>query len=401
MSDKHPIDKLRIINKLLLQGATKDELIDAAGTESNLKYISGIGWKNSGIKYGYYWPEKFHKLLDIEQDDIIIREKKDGKFIYRYSDKAMDVGFNLFSLSISEQETEELLSFVEFYERINGLSDAFLFTTSTIKKLVENHSFLNYDDRLENLGDNKIMNVSFGEVYNKSGNLASENLHKIISPIINKQVLNLKYEPFSGNIRVGDFSPYHIVEYNSRWNLIGSWHTDQNNTISNLSLDRINEKSISIAENIEFKNNSTDFNKLLSKTVGSSINWQNPEIITLKIKVSDKLKNHFANNPIIYNQLNLNDGVFLYKDIIKTIELKNKLRSYGSEITVLEPESFANEIIEDHNKLMENYSIINTRGFEKFRDNFDSDKDYDNAISNFFKDKTVKILLESYNLKSV
>ena len=39
----------------------------------------------------------------------------------------MDVGFNLFSLSISEQETEELLSFVEFYERINGLSDAFLF----------------------------------------------------------------------------------------------------------------------------------------------------------------------------------------------------------------------------------------------------------------------------------
>ena len=80
----------------------------------------------------------------------------------------MDVGFNLFSLSISEQETEELLSFVEFYERINGLSDAFLFTTSTIKKLIENHSFLNYDERLENLGDNKIMNVSFGEVYNKS-----------------------------------------------------------------------------------------------------------------------------------------------------------------------------------------------------------------------------------------
>ena len=45
MSDKHPIEKLRIINKLLLQGATKDELIDAAGTESNLKYISGISEK--------------------------------------------------------------------------------------------------------------------------------------------------------------------------------------------------------------------------------------------------------------------------------------------------------------------------------------------------------------------
>ena len=154
------------------------------------------------------------------------------------------------------------------------------------------------------------------------GNLASENLHKIISPIINKQVLNLKYEPFSGNIRVGDFSPYHIVEYNSRWNLIGSWHTDPNNAISNLSLDRINEKSISIAENIEFKNNSTDFNKLLSKTVGSSINWQNPEIITLKIKVSDKLKNHFANNPIIYNQLSLNNGVFYIGILSKQLSLK-------------------------------------------------------------------------------
>ena len=50
---------------------------------------------------------------------------------------------------------------------------------------------------------------------------------------------------------------------------------------------------------------------------------------------------------------------------------------------------------------MENYSIVNTRGFEKFRDNFDSEKEYENAISKFFKDKTVKILLDSYNLKSV
>ena len=116
--------------------------------------------------------------------------------------------------------------------------------------------------------------------------------------------------------------------------------------------------------------------------------------------MSDKLKNHFANNPIINNQIDQGDGVFFYKEIVKTIELKNKLRSYGSEITVLEPLDLVNELIEDQTKFMENYSIINTRGFEKFKSNFESEKDFELAVSDFFKDRAIVNLLDHYGFKS-
>ena len=181
-----------------------------------------------------------------------------------------------------------------------------------------------------------------------------------------------------------------IRDSNSRWNVLGTWHNDINKRISNISLDRIDENSIEALSSEKFIDCDIKFNEILSKTVGSSVNdWRNPDFIQLKIKVSDKLKNHFANNPIINNQIDQGDGVFFYKEIVKTIELKNKLRSYGSEITVLEPLDLVNELIEDQTKFMENYSIINTRGFEKFKSNFESEKDFELAVSDFFKDRTI------------
>tara|TARA_Y100000991_G_C21958151_1_gene343097 strand:- start:350 stop:1564 length:1215 start_codon:yes stop_codon:yes gene_type:complete len=400
--DIHPIERLRNINQLLLSGSTRRSLIEASGSESNFKFLTGIGWKNKGIKYGDYWPEKFFKVLDPENDIIIDSYKNiNGEKSYRYSEKAMEEGFNLFSLSISENDAEELLSFVEFYDRINGLSDAYLHTTETIKSLIKNHAFLDFSNRLDLLGDKKIMTVSFGEVYTKSGNLASDSLSKIVSPIIKKQAIFITYVPFNGNIRSDEFSPYYIVEYNSRWNVLGTWHNDVNKRISNISLDRIDENSIETLSSEKFIECNIKFNEVLSKTVGSSVkDWRNPDFIQLKIKVSDKLKNHFANNPIINNQTHLGDGVFFYKEIVKTIELKNKLRSYGSEITVLEPLDLVNELIEDQNKFMENYSIINTRGFEKFKTNFESEKDFELAVSDFFKDRTIVNLLNHYGFKS-
>ena len=85
--------------------------------------------ENKGIKYGDYWPEKFFKVLDPE-NDIIIDSYKNYNVAKSHTDtakKAMEEGFNLFSLSISEHEAEELLSFVEYYDRINGLGDAFTY----------------------------------------------------------------------------------------------------------------------------------------------------------------------------------------------------------------------------------------------------------------------------------
>ena len=57
--EMHPLEKLRELNRLLFNGATRREIIEnAVASDTGFKNYTGIGNAKQGINNGQYWPEK-------------------------------------------------------------------------------------------------------------------------------------------------------------------------------------------------------------------------------------------------------------------------------------------------------------------------------------------------------
>ncbi len=403
IKEMHPLEKLRELNRLLFNGATRREIIEnAVASETGFKNYTGIGNAKQGINNGQYWPDKFLKKFDPETFKPIEKYKDAGITKYRYTEEARRIGFNLFSFSMPEDEADELLSFVEYYNKIDGLSDAFLQTTNTILDIIENHTSYKYSSRINEIriSSKPFMSISIGEVFSKSGHLASKNLKTITPAITDKFNLVIPYEPFRKVKTINSYSPYHIVEYNSRWYLIAyNHHLDM---LQTLALDRMIHDEIKEDKNTKFRDSNINFSEILEKTNGISIDWSNLDYVDLKIEVHEKLKDFFISKPLLSCQKNINnDNIFTYEGIIITLELKQKIRSYGSQLHVIEPLSLVNELKDDYEESLKSYRLdyekdLKIPSLEVYRSKFDSDIDFTNNINELFNDPSLKMIVSNF-----
>jgi len=162
--------------------------------------------------------------------------------------------------------------------------------------------------------------------------------------IRNKATLRIDYQPFGADTYLRVISPYLLKEYNNRWFLIGYDH--DNNLITNLGLDRIQEVKKSILD--YYIDPYFDADTYAEDIVGVSISAKAKKI-KLKIKAHGRQKYYLDTKPIHPSQKKIKeseDFSVFQLEVIPNYELQSRILSNIDTLEVLSPKSFRNQIKE-------------------------------------------------------
>ena len=178
---------------------------------------------------------------------------------------------------------------------------------------------------------------------------------KLFSAIASQQALEIKYKPFGKEVITYLFHPYLLKQYNNRWFLFGC--VEGYSSITNLPLDRIEVISPST---IAYRpNTEIDFQEYFDEIVG--VSKRGNEISKVLIKVANSLYPYIETKPLHGTQRVISredDGTVIQIEVIINRELKQLLLSYGSDVTVMSPESLRAEIQADLMKNLEKYQSV-------------------------------------------
>ena len=356
-------NKFRIIDSLLQsnKGYTIKEMMEELDVTSPTTIKSILGFKNGsikGIRNGERWPEYLLEKYDPDTTDILNEERNSitGQIRYSYSKR----DFSLFKDELEHHVIESLLPILEHLNQMEGLNDLYIDQLFDIYDILERQRDGAYKKRIEDLQTKeKIIKSESKKIFTLDGFVNPKFISIICSAIHNKQVLKIKYKSFKDGVSNIICHPYKLAQSNNRWYLIclvNSSLEKKNEFTLNERIGKINNlaterfQSIKIAES-DYIESKIDIFKYLDKTIGVSINWNNPEIFNLKIQVNDKLVKYFETNPLIALGGSNKANIFTFKNTINSLELKSKILSYGSNIKILEPKSFSKEIRKEISKM--------------------------------------------------
>jgi predicted DNA-binding transcriptional regulator YafY len=262
---------------------------------------------------------------------------KDGRYAYyRYS----NINFSINSQPLNEKESLQLKEALITLGRFKGLPQ--------FEWIDEMNARL--EDTLKSNSENKI--IGFDENQYLKG---VEYISSIYNAITNKQVLNIKYRSFKQSVDLNfEINPYYLKQYNNRWFLFGL--NEELNQITNLALDRIEHIEITKKP---YRLNRINFDEYFEDIVGVSIPI-NPEVVKLTLKIANNLVPYITSKPIHGSQkLKIKSEFFsiIELELILNYEIEALLRSYGSEVEVIEPEDFRNKMSDEILKLKEIYNL--------------------------------------------
>lgn len=271
---------------------------------------------------------------EVEFDEDLQRGKQ---YYYRYK----DLDFSINKVSINDREIDKLKEAFLVLQRIQGLDD-FGWVADALPK------FQNL------LGDQKPV-VEFSR--NEQEYKVQDLFLKFYDAIINQKVLQVKYQDF----KVDEpytilFHPYYIKEYNRRWFVFG---LNQESGIEtwNLAFDRIHGLDVFTS----------------GKYIASSIDWKydyfadvigvtrfvDAESQIVMIETDSFTYKYIASKPMhpSHKRIKEEDGKVIFQmDVVLNRELKNQILSFGANLKVLEPLSFADELKQEFQKASKMYS---------------------------------------------
>jgi len=177
----------------------------------------------------------------------------------------------------------------------------------------------------------------------------------IFNAIMNKRVIEFDYHPFGKEVRTVKVSPYHLKQHNNRWFLIGK-RTDFD-YLSNFAIDRI-ESMKETSKKYEPLDEGFDFDEFFGDIVGVSVTTGPVENVV--IYANEKAFNYIFTKPLHESQIVKHE---LLPDGRREIDLKVKdnyelralLRSFGSQIEIIKPESLRKEMMDNAIALSEMY----------------------------------------------
>ena len=279
-------------------------------------------------------------LEGIENDfpEAIIVKRKIGRYLYyEYEDKS----FSIYNIPLNDNEMAQLAQTISILSRFEGLPNF-----DWVDDLIEHFkSSLNIPSTRETI-------VAFDENFDLKGR---NWFAALFSAIASEQALEIKYKPFGKDVINYLFHPYLLKQYNNRWFLFGC--VEGYTTLTNLPLDRIEE--ISPATIAYRPNTEIDFQEYFDEMVG--VSKRSSEISKVLIKVSNDLYPYVETKPLHGTQRVVSredDSMVIQIEVIINRELKQLLLSYGSDITVLSPDSLKEQIEANLMKNLENYQSV-------------------------------------------
>ena len=245
---------------------------------------------------------------------------KDGKRVYyRYYEK----DYTINNQPITAEEMSQLREMTLLLNRFKGLPQC-----EWMEELVTN-----LEDKFQIKGTSK-------SVISMESNEYAEGLKflsVIFNAIVNKQVLQFVYSPFSKPDCIWDIHPYFIKQYNNRWFLLGL--NDKDHRISNVALDRIKSVEDSNIPYIE-DNLIINIDEYFSDVVGVTIP-NNKDVVRIKLQFSEKRYPYIISKSLHGSMRRIdNDNRIVTIDVIPNKELESLILSYGDDVEVLEPVEF-------------------------------------------------------------
>lgn len=253
------------------------------------------------------------------------------KCYYRYSEH----DFSIYQNELSAEEVQKLRSTIDMLSRYRGVPN-----NAWLEEVISN---LEYRFGIKSNSDNV---VSFEQNEQLKG---LEYLSEVIDAAVNRTPLIIYYKTYKGKELISTFHPYHVKQYNNRWFLFG--YEEESDKIANKALDRI--QRISLA-NVSYKpNTSIDFAHFFDDIVGVSIPYDDVKKETIILRFTEARFPYVTSKPIHKSQIVLSeDNCTISLEIKPTRELEQQILSFGSDVEVLSPESFKNQIVE---KIKENF----------------------------------------------
>jgi predicted DNA-binding transcriptional regulator YafY len=277
--------------------------------------------------------------MESEQGWSIPLEKvKDGRrAFYKYEDES----FSINNQPLNDTEAEQLKAAMLVLTRFKGLPQ-FEWVNELMPKLDKTFNLSNGNQEIISFDTNQFL-------------IGTEFITPLFNTIQHKQTLLIEYKSFKSEVSQHIiFHSYHLKQYNNRWFLFGK-HNDYNN-LTNLALDRI--KSIEQCS-VEFDESQIiDFNEYFDDFVGVT-KPLNTALIKVILKASIELAPYIITKPLHGSQRKVEvseDSCTFSIDVIPNYELKKLLLSFGSAITVIEPLTLRNEIVDNLNKNISNYN---------------------------------------------
>ena len=273
-------------------------------------------------------------------DDICFMESPQGwsipldriKFgkrtFYRYADPRFSINNNL----LTETEINQLQAGLSVLARFKGIPQ-FQWIDEIITRL---HTKFGLQENIDNI-------ISFDINKYLTG---IEFLSDLLNAILNKQVLLVRYKPFSSNYPDDlEIHPWHLKQYNNRWFLFG-YHPGSEKLMT-LALDRI--KEVKWLKRLFIDNTVHDFNEYFEDIVGVSRPEDGvPVDITLLFTTSQAP--YILTKPMHGSQRKIrydDSGLEIMIHVIPNTELINLLLSFGENVIVKSPKSLL-EIIKNH-----------------------------------------------------
>lgn len=255
------------------------------------------------------------------------------KAYYRYSEP----GFSINKASLSKDEVDELRETLLMFQRIKGMPNC-EWMGDIINKM---------EDKLGLKGEQNSV-LGYEQVENYTG---FDYLTDLFNYIVNRQPVEISYQPFGKEEEKITIHPYYIKQYNNRWFLFG-WNEGLG-SISNLALDRILDIKTAA---IEYKENtSIDFQKYFNDVVGVSVKAREPE--TIRLAASQDWLPFLETKPIHHSQIVKDrDAGIIEIRVIPNFELDALILSYGAKVKIVSPEWYKKKIIKKINDSLANYA---------------------------------------------
>lgn len=271
-----------------------------------------------------------------------------GKKCYTYADE----GFSIKGEAVANQV--ELLNFRKiknYLAEFTGLGlDANLNTiTDEIDK------FLGYTE-------NKRAVISFEKIIleSRGKHRPLDLLQPFFQAIIQHQTMDITYEVPGRGIREWTVFPQFLKQYNQRWYLIATRHRNEDESkLYNLALDRILKYEAN--QHITYKESEIDFADYFENVVGLTIpEGTEPKKVILRVERGEYP--YIESKPIHPSQDELHESdnddkyVYISLDVYDNYELRSKILSYGSKVTVMEPQSLRDKIVHELSRSLACYS---------------------------------------------
>ena len=275
----------------------------------------------------------------------IKRFKHNGKSCITYKDSS----YSIFKQEMSREERNLLREVLNTIGQFDGL---------------DNFEWL--EKFRMGLGKSRRQIISFSN----NPYLVNSNLLGTLFDIIsNKVVIRLSYHTFTdATIKIIDFHPYLLKQYNDRWYLLGASADD--GKILNFALDRIDE--VEPLPERKYEECQEELSERFEDIIGVTL-YEDRPIEHILFWVNDASKDYVATKPIHESQRQYQGeeeqrlrsqyqkcerGLFFSVDCIKNYELIRELCSFGPSLVVLSPDTIRDDIMSRLIKQIESYKSI-------------------------------------------